>query len=136
MDLKKVAEIVAQSEQARTFTVNRPDGEPYTSDLDGRVSTISHVGKESKRYRAAKDAVMRRNLKMRKLRLDPLELRENRVILAAATVTGWDGWEFGEQPAELSGDNLRVILEHDHILEQLEESIEGHADFFGKSLRG
>lgn len=126
MDIGQIAEIVAQSEQPKTIVVYQPNGEPYRG-ADGKESTLSHVGSESKAYKAARDVITRRALNARRHKLTPEELMANRIDLAAATLTEWSGWESGGKPFAFTPDNARKLLAAEHILTQLEESV---TDFF------
>lgn len=125
-------QVVQQDEQAVTGTIYQPSGDAYLA-ADGSECTLTVQGKESKRYRRAKDAQTRRMLRSKKNKLEPADIRANRVELVIAVLTGWHGWEDGDKPAELNEENAKQLLRVDHILDQAEELIEGHADFFKKS---
>jgi hypothetical protein len=131
-DLEAVATASAQSEQGVTFTVYQPDDNPYKGP-DGKDVTISVVGKESKAYRDAENIITRRALKKRRQITEPEELRQNRIDLAVACITGWSGWENGKQPLPFTAENARKLLAHRHILEQVEEAIGAHAANFTKT---
>lgn len=128
MDIGQIAEIVAQSEQPKTITIYQPNGDPYKG-ADGKESTLSHVGSESKAYKAARDVITRRALNARRHKLTPDELMANRIDLASATLTEWSGWESGGKALPLSPESARKLLAVEHILTQLEESIAEHANF-------
>lgn len=132
MDLGQIETVVAQSEQVATITVFQPNDEPYRGS-DGKESTLSFTGSESRAFRAARDSVTRRVLRSRKTRLEADDIERNRIDLAASVVTAWSGWEIGGKPAPCTPENVKALLKVEHILVQLEGAINGHADFFGKS---
>lgn len=136
MRMSKLKDVVAASEQPTTVTIYMPSGEPYLGP-DGKPCTITHTGKESKAFVAGREAIQRRMLRQRKTKLEPADLQRNRIDQAAAPVTAWSGWTEDDEvtPAALNTANLHSLLSVEHILEQLEESIEAHgsADFFTSS---
>jgi hypothetical protein len=124
--------VVALNEDEAAVVIHQPNGEPYLGP-DGEPCKLFYVGKESKRYRAARREVTRQQLKSRKANMEPEDLRRNRVKQASAAVVRWSGWEDNGHPAECTQENVAKLLRIDHILEQLEEAIEAHADFFKSS---
>jgi putative IMPACT (imprinted ancient) family translation regulator len=131
-DISAAVQNAELSEQEATGTIYQPGGDAYLAP-DGKTEcTITVLGKESTLYRRADDAITRRALRSGRA-LTPEELRQNRIDRAAAVVTRWYGWEMDGQPAECERDNVRKLLRVQHILEQVEALIEGHAAFFRKS---
>jgi hypothetical protein len=133
VDITQLAALAAQDEQGAVVEILDKQGEPFR-DADGSACTMTVVGKESSRYRAALDRVQRGALRMRRTRLTPEQLFQNRVELAAAAVTGWHGWTANGTAVACTVDNVRAVLGASlHILEQIEQAIDGHADFFATS---
>lgn len=136
MKLSDLKEIAAASEHPSTVTIYQPNGDPYRGP-DGQPCTITHTGKESRAYKEATEARDRRLIRKRKVSSDPKDWRRNRVDIAAAVVTGWSGWTEEDEttPLPATRENVRALLAYDHILEQLEASIEEHdgGDFFTTS---
>lgn len=131
-DLSSIDQIVSAAEQSVTGVIYQPNGDPYLAP-DGTECTISVQGKESKAYRRARDMILRRGLRSRKANIEPHEVRQNRVDQAAAVFTGWHGWTEGERILECAPEYVKRWLAHDHLLEQAEALIEGHASFFSKN---
>ena len=116
-----------------------PTAPSLVSPADGAVisepSTISFVGMESKRVRAALEANDRRGLRQRRRELTPEDIRENRVSVAIAGSVAWRGWDDGETNLACTPENLRAVFRAEHILQQAEQHIARHADFFATSSR-
>lgn len=132
MDVSQLDAVIAQDEEGSVIPINQKNGEPYMG-ADGSPSTITVVGSESKRYRQAKDAIQRRNLRSRASKVEPADLLRNRIELAAAAVIAWNGWEEEGKPYPCTPENVKRLFRADHIFEQVEMGIFAHADFFGKS---
>lgn len=120
---------LAQEEEGAVVELNQPNGEPYRA-ADGSPATVTVVGRESKRVRAAIAANTRRLLRSKKGKMDETDLRANRVEAAVAAITDWHGWEADGIAAPCTPENVRQLLRADHLLEQVEVAIHGHADFF------
>lgn len=135
MDIKKLQAEAAKDENAVTIPINQKGGEPYVSEIDGSQSTVSVLGSESKKYRAARDAISRKVLRRTGRRLEPADILQNRIDLAASVITDWHGWEVDGKPAPCTPENVRAFLAIDHILEQVETGINEHADFFANSSK-
>lgn len=135
MDINKIQVEVAKDENGVVVPINQKNGEPYVG-ADGKPATVTVVGSESKRYRAARDAISRKMLRGRRSRLEPEDLMRNRVDMAAAGVIDWSGWESNGKPAPCTPENVKaLLLAADHILEQVESGISEHADFFANSSK-
>lgn len=132
MDVSKLDAIIAEDEEGTAIPINQKNGDPYLG-ADGKPSTITVLGSESKKYRQAKDAIQRRNLRSRATRPEPSDLLKNRIELASAVVVSWSGWEDKGQPYPCTPENVKNLFRADHILEQVESGIFAHADFFVKS---
>jgi hypothetical protein len=130
----KIDEVIAQDEQEVTVTIYQPSGEPYVA-ADGKTEcTVTVIGRESKAYRRAKDVQQKRMLNGgRGAKLEPEDLRANRVALAVGAMRKWSGWEMDGGPAELNRENAQRLLRADHILEQVEDAIDKHAVFFARA---
>lgn len=133
MNLKQLEQQRELSEQGATVTIYQLNGEPYLAP-DGSECTVTVVGPESKRVKAARKANTQKAFNKRRLKLDAEMVERNRVTLAAAAVVDWHGWtvevEGKDVAAELTPENLHVLLSYDHILEQVEAAVQDHADFF------
>jgi len=135
MDISKIQAEVAKDETGVVVPINQKSGDPYLA-ANGTPATVTVVGSESKKYRAARDSISRKMLRGRRTRLEPADLTNNRVEMAAAAVTDWHGWEAGGKPAPCTPENVKALLmAADHILEQVESGISEHADFFANSSK-
>jgi hypothetical protein len=132
MDITKIKEEIARDEEGRTFTPYDKEGNPYLG-ADGNPATITVVGSDSKRVRAVKDAQTRRLLRRQRTRLEPSDLRANRIEIAAAAVIAWTGWEANDKPWPCTPENVAALLEADHILVQTEEEIDRPRNFSSSS---
>jgi hypothetical protein len=128
-DINRIKDEIAQDEVAQAVPINQKNGEPYLAP-DGSPCTVSVLGSDAKRVQAARDTIQRRMLRARRVKLDPADLRANRIDLAAAAVTGWYGWTAGDVEFPCTPENIRALLSSEHVLEQVETGITGHADFF------
>lgn len=129
MDITQLNAEVAKDETGVTIEISKKDGTPYLA-ADGTPCTITVLGSESKRYRDARDLTQRRALHKRRVKLEPADIMRNRIELAAAAITDWHGWEIGGKEAACTPEHIQTLLKVYHILEQVEEGIESHADFF------
>lgn len=130
--LELIREQVAQDENIIDLPIYQKDGQPYLAADGVTPSTIGIFGSESKSIHDAKQAIQRVFLASPKTRLDPSDVFENRVALAAAGVARLTGWEGDDdQPMPYSRENAVVLISSaDHILEQVEEGIKRHAAVF------
>lgn len=135
MDISKIAEVVAQSEETVTGIIYMPSREPYRGN-DGEPSTVTVVGSEAKSYRVARDKITRKALRSRRRDMEPEEVLQNRIDLALAGMRGWSGWDSGNEPLPFTPENARKILVAEHILTQVEELISEHASHFLASSNG
>jgi hypothetical protein len=129
MDIGKMEEVRALDEVEVEFTVYQKDGSPYMGPDGETPCTISVVGEESQRVMDADAATQRRMLHQRKTRLDPKDILFNRVFRASSAVTKWTQWTSGDDFAECTKENVRMLLQAPHILTQVEGAITGHSDF-------
>lgn len=131
--IKQVREKAAGSERIADVPIFEPDGTPYRAK-DGSPATIGVYGPESKRHNAARDALTQKLIRQGGKKPTPEALRQTRIEQAAAVVARWHGWE-AEDGAEIrcDHDNVVELLRTDHVLEQVEAGISGHADFFERS---
>jgi hypothetical protein len=134
MDISTIQQQAAQEDEAVVVTIVQPDGEPYQkADGEGPV-TISVLGGYSKRIRAVREQQMRRMLKDRRAKLEPEDMRRNRIEAAVAAITGWDGWTANGQPFPFTPENAEALFtQAPWILDQVESAIDGHARFFKSS---
>ena len=132
-DLTKTIDgVIAQDETGAAVPITDQTGEPLLA-ADGSPATVTVLGRESKRVRAAVSANTSRMLRGRKAKLDAADIRANRVAVAIAAVTGWHGFEVDGADAPCTEDNLRAFFRAEYTLEQVESAISGHADFFTTS---
>ena len=104
-------------------------GEPYTAK-GGEQATIGVVGKESTEYRKAEARRTRALLKARRAQRTEQDVLNGRIDLAGACVKRWSGWEDGGKEWPCTPENVAELLTVPHILEQIEDAIEGHQRFF------
>lgn len=136
MDITKIAEVAAQAEKGAVVQILQADGEtPYRDEVTGNPSTMTIVGAESPRYKAAHNAILRKLMRLKKSENTPELIGDNRIDQAAAAVVDWSGWTSGNVAAPCTPENVKAVLKLDHILEQVEEAIRGHARFFTSSSR-
>ena len=129
MDLKKLDELVAADEEGAVVIIYQRNGDPYLA-ADGSESTMTVLGSESKKYKAAKRNTTKRMLNRRRTMLEPEDIERNRINQAVAGVVDWHGWDDGKKDLACTPEDVAKVLKHDHILEQVEAAIMGHADFF------
>jgi hypothetical protein len=132
MDINKLEAEVESDEQGAVVPIFKKNHEPYTA-ADGSQSTLTVTGSDSAKVRAAKDSAQRRIFRARAGRIEPADVRRNRVDVAAAAIIGWHGWENGGTEAPCTSENVKALLNRDHILEQAERAIDAHSDFFESS---
>jgi hypothetical protein len=130
-DIQQIEQQVAQDEESVEVTIFQKDGSPYLAADNKTPATISVIGKESRRYTQALDALTRKMTRPG-YKTTPESIRSNRIAVAAAAVVGWSGWEKDGKPWSCDPDNVRALLRAEHVLEQVEAGIAGHADFFAK----
>jgi len=130
MDLKQLKKIAEEDEKGTVTTIYQRNGDPYTA-LDGTDSTMTVLGSESKAYRKAKRAALRRllNRSSGRNRIEVEEVEANRIAQAAAAVPEWHGWDDGKTDLPCTPENVSDVLQWEHILEQVEAAIKGHSDF-------
>lgn len=128
-DVTTIQQEIAQDEKGAVIPIYQKNGAPYLG-ADGEQSTITVLGSDAKTVRQAKDAIQRRLLHQRRAKLEPADILRNRVDQAAAAVIGWSGWESGSEPFLCTPENVKAMLAAEHILEQVEAGVAGHADFF------
>ena len=129
MDLTNLDAEIAKDETGAVIPINQKNGDAYRA-ADGTPATVTVVGSESKRYKDARNLITKRAINLRRQKMDPADLERNRIDLAVAAIIDWSGWEIGGKVAECTPQNIRQLLRADHILEQVEAGIVGHADFF------
>ena len=130
--LEKVRE---QADEGVTITIYQPDGEPYLAS-DGSEATFTLAGSESKQYRDAKLAHQRRLMKRARTGardMTPEELQRDVLKQAASAFLSWHGWE-DDKGADMPCEEKHIleVIQYDHIFEQAQACIAGHAGFFAK----
>lgn len=136
MKLSDFETLAEQEEEGATVTIHDRSGKEYMGKNDAGEAipvVFTIVGAESKRVKAAKERVARRLLKSRRAKMEPADILANRIEQAASAVIGWEALrDDNGSPLPCSVENVSTLLKHEHILEQVEEAIEGHRDFFTK----
>ncbi len=130
MDISKIDTEIAQDEQGVDVPMFLRDGEPDLAS-DGSQTTFIVLGRDSAAVAKVLESQTRQALRRtNRTRLEPKDLYENRVNVALAAVIGWKGVESGGKPVAFSVDACRSVLQHRHILEQVEAGVDSHARFF------
>lgn len=132
MDISALKEQTKHDDTPHPVEITGRDGNPLPAP-DGSACTISVFGSESQVYRREKEAISRAFLQRRQTKIEPQDLLNNRIRAAAAAVASWHGFESNGQPAPCTPTNVRAVLAHEWILEQVEQGIEAHASFFTNS---
>lgn len=128
-DLAQVEAQVQKDEEVVDVPMFQKNGDPYLGS-DGKQSTIGVVGSESKQYVQQRDKLTQRMIRRQQTKTTPKDLREQRIEQASSAVVRWSGWEDKGKPWPCEINNVRALLKHDHVLEQVESGIHQHSDFF------
>lgn len=125
--------LVAKDEDHLTVPVLDPNGDAYLA-ADGSEVTFTVTGTQSRARRKAEDTESRRLMRAGRTQMEPEDLRQRRLNLALACVTGYAGWEDDTGAAlPFTPNNAREILQADErILTQVETAIERHSSFLSK----
>lgn len=121
-DLNSIAESLAQDETGTAVQIDDKQGNPYLA-ADGSLATITVLGSDAKAVVASRDRIQKRMLRTRATKLEPDDIRRNRIDQAAAAVVGWHGWEANGQPLPCTAENVKALLAFNHILEQVEAEV-------------
>lgn len=132
MDVKALDAELQQDETIADIVIYKKDGSPYLA-ADGTPSTVGVTGTDADAYRKEKHAIQRELLSSRRTKLDPEDLTRNRIRQAAAGVKRWHGWEDDDEELKCERNNVRAVCKIEHILEQIEAGIAGHASFFSSN---
>lgn len=133
-ELAQVEAQVQKDEEVVDVPIFQKNGDPYLGS-DGKQSTVGVLGSESRRYVAQRDKLTQRLIRRQQTKTTPKDLRDQRIEQAASVVIRWSGWEADGKPWSCDPENVRALLKHDHILEQVETGIHQHSDFFGAPSR-
>lgn len=134
VDIALLPQEAGREEEGVELPIFQKNGEPYVG-MDGKQSTVTVVGNDSKAVREAERQNTQRVIRGGRTRLTPDQLHANRVNVAAAAVVGWNGWEKDGKAWPCTPENVRQLLHTvPHILRQVEEGVASHADFFEKPL--
>ena len=131
--IKDIEKVVESQEEVVDITIRDPSGEPYRAK-DGSPATIGVVGSESKTYKAAAALEARRMRNAALSGLDDEARARSRVNRAVAAVKRWHGWDDGKKELDCTPENVRALLSApaaEHILDQVERGVHGHALFSG-----
>ena len=131
MDIGRIDEVIAQDEELAVIPIYQKDGDPYLS-ASGEPCTISVYGPESKAAKKAKKTEWRRLVKRAGQQAEHDEYESARIDKAAALVAAWSGWEANGSPAECTPQNVKALLQAEHILAQVEAGIGRHAAFLAR----
>lgn len=132
-DFSKIADEIAQDEQAVDIPIDDKAGNPYLGPDDTTPLTISVLGSDAKAVRHTKEQQTRRLLRQTRKKYTPQDLYNDRIETAAAAVTGWSGWTLNGEPWPCTPENVRALFATEHILEQVEDAVKRHASFFTTS---
>lgn len=135
MDIKKLQELVDRENEGIEVTIYDKSGSAYKA-TDGSDVTVTVVGSESKAYRDAQRRQQRKLIKRARVRgseISPEELESDAIELAASAIVKWHGWESGGKPLAFTPENAKAILSVQHIFDQVNGAIQGHAAFFERS---
>lgn len=127
--------VIAQDEEKAVVTIFQKNGDAYLAP-DGSECTVTLLGMESKRVKAALDKNTRALLQAKRQKREPKDVLAARIRVVIAAMTGWHGWVLDDaatETAQLNDANVRLLVRADHILDQVEAGIAGHADFFLKN---
>ena len=133
MKIAKLEAVREQADEGAVVTIFDPDGEAYLAS-DGSEATMTIVGAESKKYRAAKMAQQRALFKKARssaTSMTPEQAEKQVQRLAASAIIGWHGWE-DDKGAEqdCSVENVCDVIKYVHIFDQVQAAIQGHSAFF------
>lgn len=138
-DINEIQEEVKLDEEGHDIPISKKNGDPYLYKPDPAKDdevpcTITVLGNDAKKVKAARDSIQRKLLRGRRVKLEPKDLRSNRVAIAAAAITGWKGWTAAGKDFPCTPENIITLLQSTHILEQVEEGINEHSDFSPTAL--
>jgi hypothetical protein len=139
-NITQVKEAVEKQDAPVVRTIFALDGEPYLG-LDGKPSTISVVGAESRKL---KEWQRSEREKLRTLGFVPSgesAERSQRIDRAVAAVVDWSGWDKDGQELPCTSENVRALFAAvsdgrwigETILRQVEAAIDGHGLFLKAS---
>jgi hypothetical protein len=133
LDLDVAPDITSVEEQGATISILSADGKKVI--VNGRPVTMTVLGSYSKTYRRTQSAQRERMLRTRRSSLTDELLEKNRADLAAACVTGWDGFLASGQPVPFTRENvLKVFAKFPFIFDQVWEEIHARENFSARSL--
>jgi len=128
----QIQALVERDDEGAVVPIFKKNGDPYLG-MDGEPSTFTVVGSESKLYRGAKHAHMRRLQKRARrsggLTETPEQMAKDSRELIAAAVIAFSGWDDGKKELPFTPENVKELLVFDHIFEQVNVGVQGHADF-------
>ena len=126
----KLDALMEMEERPLSFDLmDKSTAEPFKA-ADGSAVTLTVVGQDSRRVRAALDAGTRKLLASRKAKATPQDLHENRINVAASAVIAWYGLESDGSELPCTSENVRGLLSVPDFLRQVEEKVNEHSDFF------
>lgn len=129
--LEQVESAIAQDEEIVDVVIVQKNGDPYLGP-DGKPCTWGVVGRESRSYQQAADAIARRASRPG-YKITPETTREARLALALGASRRWSGWtDKAGKELPFSPEDARKFLKSSDILEQVEAGISAHAAFFAK----
>lgn len=142
-DINEVHEEIKQDEIPHAIPMHRKDGTEFTYEvadnsnepfpIEGSTTKaqtyIEVLGEDSKRVKAARDQNQKKLLGKRRIKLEPKDLRANRITVVKAAITGWKGWTAAGKEFPCTPENIEALMTSSDILQQVEEGISDHADF-------
>lgn len=128
-DFSAIQEASKLDERVADIPIYQKNGDPYLA-ADGTPATIGVTGSDAKAYKLEKQNVQRELIRQGKKQMEPADIERRRIRMASAAIQRWHGWEANGKPFDCTKDNAKALLSIEHILEQVEEGITGHASFF------
>lgn len=136
MDISGLTAELAQEEEGVELPIFQKNGEPYLS-LEGKPSTITVVGGDSKRVVASnRRSVQRRLNRSSTKKMTPVELEAFAMEADVAGVISWYGWDDGTEETECTPANVKLVfINAPHIQRQVHDGVEAHSDFIAEPSR-
>jgi hypothetical protein len=122
---------IAKDEEGLVVPIYQRTGKPYVGK-DGKQSTLTMLGSESKRYRKALDEYYK------SVAESPTEVSDQDLVIGKVAVgcIGWSGWEDGDKDLPCTFENVSALLSLGHVLVQAQNGLMRSKDFFGDGSVG
>jgi hypothetical protein len=135
MKISQLKAARARNDEGAAIAVKDENGDPYMAGDGTTPVMITVVGPYSERIRAVRERQQKRLLKKARKELTPEEIHERQIEVATAAIIDWAGFEAEDgTPIPFTPENAREVLTAaPWIQDQVEEAVNAHASFFGKS---